>query len=115
MEAGDRSQADHPTAAAILGREPWSAGAAGSCARGLVICACYRTLREGRMKFALVNPNWEFKGSTYFGCTEPHVPLELLYACDHLSTACHDTLLLDAQTDNLTLREVRGCVQAFAP
>jgi B12-binding domain/radical SAM domain protein of rhizo-twelve system len=67
------------------------------------------------MKFALVNPNWDFKGSTYFGCTEPHVPLELLYACDHLSITGHDTLLLDAQTDNLNLREVRRRVQAFTP
>jgi anaerobic magnesium-protoporphyrin IX monomethyl ester cyclase len=67
------------------------------------------------MKFVLVNPNWDFKGSTYFGCTEPHIPLELLYACDHLSIAGHDTLLLDAQTDNLALREVRRRVHAFAP
>jgi anaerobic magnesium-protoporphyrin IX monomethyl ester cyclase len=67
------------------------------------------------MKFALVNPNWDFKGSTYFGCTEPHVPLELLYACDRLAAAGHDTLLFDAQTDNLTLPEVRHRVWAFAP
>lgn len=23
------------------------------------------------MRFALVNPNWSFDGSTYFGCHEP--------------------------------------------
>ena len=34
------------------------------------------------MKYALVNPNWDFKGSTYFGCQDPHYPLELLFAFD---------------------------------
>ena len=29
------------------------------------------------MKVALVNPNWRFDGSIYFGCREPHLPLEL--------------------------------------
>jgi len=28
------------------------------------------------MKFALVNPNWTFNGSIYFGCRDPHFPLE---------------------------------------
>ena len=34
------------------------------------------------MKFALVNPAWDFSGSIYFGCQEPHYPLELLFAFD---------------------------------
>ena len=29
------------------------------------------------MRVALVNPNWSFDGSIYFGCREPHLPLEL--------------------------------------
>ena len=29
------------------------------------------------MKFAFVNPNWDFRQSTYFGCRESHYPLEL--------------------------------------
>ena len=33
-----------------------------------------------RMKFALINPNWTFEGSIYFGCREPHLPLEYGYA-----------------------------------
>jgi len=65
------------------------------------------------MKFALVNPNWDFKGSTYFGCREPHVPLELLFAADQLRAAGHDSLLIDAQTDNLTLEEARRRVDGF--
>ena len=36
------------------------------------------------MKFALVNPDWNFEGSIYFGCQEPHYPLELLFAFDKI-------------------------------
>ena len=32
------------------------------------------------MKFALVNPQWSWEGSTYFGSQAPVVPLELLGA-----------------------------------
>ena len=48
------------------------------------------------MKFALLNPNWDFKGSIYFGCQEPHYPLELLFASARLREAGHDSLLVDA-------------------
>ena len=34
----------------------------------------------GVMRVALVNPPWSFEGSIYFGCREPHLPLELGYA-----------------------------------
>src|ERR1041384_4438234 len=67
------------------------------------------------MKFALLNSNWDFKGSTYFGCQDPHVPLELMFACNQLQAAGHDTLLIDAQTDNLNLQEARRRVDAFRP
>ena len=67
------------------------------------------------MKFALLNPNWDFKGSTYFGCRDPHVPLELMFASDQLHSAGHETLLIDAQTDNLTLPEARRRVDSFCP
>lgn len=67
------------------------------------------------MKFALLNPNWDFKGSTYFGCQDPHIPLELLFACDQLRAAGHDSLLIDAQTDNLTMQEARHRLGAFVP
>jgi anaerobic magnesium-protoporphyrin IX monomethyl ester cyclase len=67
------------------------------------------------MKFALLNPNWDFKGSTYFGCQDPHIPLELMFGGDQLLAAGHDSLLIDAQTDNLTLQEARRRVNAFAP
>ena len=57
------------------------------------------------MKFALLNPNWDFKGSTYFGCQEPHTPLELLFAADQLHIAGHESLVIDAQTDNLSMKK----------
>jgi anaerobic magnesium-protoporphyrin IX monomethyl ester cyclase len=67
------------------------------------------------MKFALVNPNWNFKGSTYFGCQDPHTPLELLFAYDKVREAGHEPLLIDAQTDNLTIGETKLRVDAFTP
>jgi anaerobic magnesium-protoporphyrin IX monomethyl ester cyclase len=67
------------------------------------------------MKFALVNPNWDFKGSTYFGCQEPHYPLELLFAYDKLREAGHEPLLIDAQVENLSVDDTRRRVHAFAP
>jgi anaerobic magnesium-protoporphyrin IX monomethyl ester cyclase len=67
------------------------------------------------LKFALVNPNWNFQGSTYFGCQDPHVPLELMFAFDQARAAGHDPLLLDAQTDRFTLEEARRRIDAFQP
>jgi len=32
------------------------------------------------MRFALINPPWDFENSIYFGCQEPHLPLEFGYA-----------------------------------
>lgn len=49
------------------------------------------------MKVALVNPPWTFDGSIYFGCREPHLPLEHGYAKALLERAGHDVLLADAQ------------------
>jgi len=67
------------------------------------------------MKFALVNPNWDFQGSTYFGCRDPHIPLELMFAAGQLREAGHEALLIDAQTDSLNLAEAKHRVSAFAP
>jgi len=55
------------------------------------------------MKFALVNPAWTFEGSTYFGCREPHYPLELLFAHDQIAAAGHEALVIDAHTHGLTI------------
>jgi anaerobic magnesium-protoporphyrin IX monomethyl ester cyclase len=67
------------------------------------------------MKYALVNPDWDFGGSTYFGCREPHLPLELLFARDQLQQAGHEVLLLDAQMLGLSVEQARSRISAFAP
>lgn len=67
------------------------------------------------MRFALVNPNWAFEGSIYFGCREPHLPLEYGYARARLDAAGHEVLLVDAQLYDLSEGEVARRVRAFAP
>jgi B12-binding domain/radical SAM domain protein of rhizo-twelve system len=67
------------------------------------------------MRYALVNPNWNFPGSTYFGCQEPHYPLELLFAFDKIREAGHEALLLDAQVRNLSLRDSKAVVESYDP
>jgi len=67
------------------------------------------------MKFALVNPAWSFEGSTYFGCQEPHYPLELLFAFDQIKQAGHQPLLINAQLQQLEIREVKAQLDDFAP
>ncbi len=67
------------------------------------------------MKFALVNPNWTFEGSTYFGCRDPHYPLELLFAHDQIMSSGHQALLIDAQIENLDVRQVGQELGRFAP
>ena len=67
------------------------------------------------MRYAFVNPNWSFTGSTYFGCRDPHYPLELLFAIQKVEDAGHQALLVDAQIDDLPIEEVRRRVQAFNP
>jgi B12-binding domain/radical SAM domain protein of rhizo-twelve system len=67
------------------------------------------------MKYAFVNPNWNFKGSTYFGCTEPHYPLELLFGCGQVELAKGESLLIDAQVENLATSEVAPRIRDFKP
>jgi len=67
------------------------------------------------MKYALVNPNWDFAGSTYFGCRDSHYPLELLFAFDKIVEAGHEALLIDAQVENLDICQVKSKLDAFAP
>lgn len=67
------------------------------------------------MKFGLINPNWDFAGSTYFGCQEPHYPLELMFAFDQIRAAGHDALLIDAQVNKLNTSAVRAQLAGFAP
>lgn len=67
------------------------------------------------MKIALVNPPWSFEGSTYFGCAEAHLPLELGYARQALEAAGAETLLIDGHLLKLSAAEVAERVAAFKP
>lgn len=67
------------------------------------------------MKFALVNPSWNFDGSIYFGCREPHLPLEYGYSRAELERAGHDVLVVDAQLEDLGLEQVRERILYFGP
>ena len=67
------------------------------------------------MKVALVNPPWDFAGSIYFGCREPHLPLELGCCRVLLEAAGHEVLLLDGHIEARTNAELADAVAAFAP
>ncbi len=67
------------------------------------------------MRIALINPNWDFHGSTYFGCREGHLPLELGYAAMLLQRKGHETVLIDGQLEALSRKEIRERVDAFQP
>jgi anaerobic magnesium-protoporphyrin IX monomethyl ester cyclase len=67
------------------------------------------------MRVALVNPAWRYDGSIYFGCREPHLPLELGYAAALLRAAGCEVLLLDGQLDGRTNVELAEIAAAFQP
>ncbi len=67
------------------------------------------------MRVALLNPPWSFAGSIYFGCREPHLPLELGWCRALLERDGHEVLLLDAHLFGLSLADVRAEVAAFRP
>ncbi len=67
------------------------------------------------MKFALINPNWSYTGSVYFGCREPHLPLELGYAQAVLHRQGHEAMIIDAHLFSLSSAEVRRRIEAFGP
>jgi anaerobic magnesium-protoporphyrin IX monomethyl ester cyclase len=67
------------------------------------------------MKFALVNPPWTFDGSIYFGCREPHLPLEYGYAKALLEADGHEAVIVDGQLDGLSGEALRAAVAAHEP
>lgn len=67
------------------------------------------------MRVALINPPWSFEGSIYFGCREPHLPLELGYAARLLRQAGHETLLLDGPLMGEDAPALAARVARFAP
>lgn len=67
------------------------------------------------MRFSLINPAWSFEGSIYFGCREPHLPLEYGYSKALLEEAGHEAQIVDAQLDGLTAEQVHERVARFRP
>ncbi len=67
------------------------------------------------MRYLLLNPNWSFDGSIYFGCREPHLPLEFGYSQALLQRAGHEVLLVDGQMDALSPGDIRSQVADFRP
>lgn len=67
------------------------------------------------MRFALVNPRWSFEGSIYFGCREPHLPIEFGYSKALIEAAGHEAMIIDAQFDDLDLLAVRERLREFSP
>lgn len=67
------------------------------------------------MRVALINPYWTFDGSIYFGCREPHLPLELGYCRNLLRENGHEVLLLDGHLDGLDEHGLVDAVAAFGP
>lgn len=67
------------------------------------------------MKIALVNPHWTYEGSIYFGCRDPHLPLELGYSAAFLDRDGHETLMLDGQLEGRDNAALAERVAEFAP
>src|SRR5204863_6784022 len=67
------------------------------------------------MKYALVNPAWSFEGSIYFGCREPHLPLEYGYAKALLEKEGHEVRIIDGQLEQLEISDSYKRVADFGP
>lgn len=65
------------------------------------------------MRFALVNPNWSFERSIYFGCREPHFPLEFGYTKQQLEAEGHEAAIIDGQMEGLETGEIRERIASF--
>ncbi|MBV8572676.1 MAG: cobalamin-dependent protein, partial [Acidobacteriaceae bacterium] len=67
------------------------------------------------MRVALINPHWNFERSIYFGCREPHLPLELGYSKALLERSGHEVALIDGHMEELGEDEIARRVDAFRP
>jgi anaerobic magnesium-protoporphyrin IX monomethyl ester cyclase len=67
------------------------------------------------MKVALINPNWRYRSSIYFGCRSPHLPLELGITEQLLQRDEHRTLLIDAHLCDLSPSDIVARLKDFRP
>jgi len=70
---------------------------------------------SSKSRYLLLNPNWSFEGSIYFGCREPRLPLEFGYSKALLEGAGHEVLIVDGQMDRLSPEAMREQVADFRP
>jgi hypothetical protein len=66
-------------------------------------------------RVALINPDWQYDGSIYFGCRSPHLPLELGISQQILQRAGHQTLLLDAHLFGRSMSVIAAELRTFRP
>jgi B12-binding domain/radical SAM domain protein of rhizo-twelve system len=67
------------------------------------------------VRVALINPPWSFAGSIYFGCRDPHLPLELAYAERLLRDAGHQTRMFDCHLMAMSIEDLRTELSGFRP
>jgi anaerobic magnesium-protoporphyrin IX monomethyl ester cyclase len=65
------------------------------------------------VRVALVSPQWSFDHSIYFGCREPHLPLEYGAAKMLLETGGHQAEIFDGHMFGLPHAEIAAAVKAF--
>ena len=67
------------------------------------------------MRVALVNPPWTFADSIYFGCREPHLPLELGCAKALLEAKVHEAVMFDGPLGGLGTEALADAVAEARP
>ncbi len=67
------------------------------------------------MNVALINPNWNFAGSVYFGCRAPHLPIEFGYAAALLRRQGHQAQIIDAHLFDLSEEQIVEQVRQSNP
>ncbi len=66
-------------------------------------------------RVTLVNPLWDFQGSSYWACRDPHLPLELLYSQAMLKQAGLEATVVDAHLEGLSLGALTLRVESLRP
>lgn len=72
-------------------------------------------MAESYERIVLVNPRWDFEGSHYWACAEPHLPLELLYGEALLKQSGLDAAVVDAHLEQLSNETLTQRVAALEP
>jgi anaerobic magnesium-protoporphyrin IX monomethyl ester cyclase len=67
------------------------------------------------VRIALVNPPWTFEHSIYFGCREPHLPLEYGSARVLLEGESHQAQIFDGHLFGLSMTQLAAAVCAYGP